>query len=161
MLSFDPGIDTPDDPFFFFSAVPTKILYARIFSPYVSQNLPVLSFMTPVVSDKDYKFRSPLLRSLPPLSLRFKRLSRRPTFEHLLKIESDLPYILIIHLLLHREQSLFLLQRTIGYLLLVSEIMLVSSKHHIKHIITPFRKCAKTFNVEAAGMYVYIVTAEF
>lgn len=98
---------------------------------------------------------------LPPLSLRFKRLSRRPTFEHLLKIESDLPYILIIHLLLYREQSLFLLQRTIGYLLLVSEIMLVSSKHHIKHIITPFRKFAKTFNVEAAGMYVYIVTAEF
>jgi hypothetical protein len=39
--------------------------------------------------------------------------------------------------------------------------MLVSSKHHIKHIITPFRKFAKTFNVEAAGMYVYIVTAEF
>ena len=91
---------------------------------------------------------------LPSLSLRSQCLPQRPTFERLLKIESDLRYILIIPFLPHREQSLFLLQRPFRYLLLFSEIMLVYSEHHVKHFITPLRNSAKVLNVEATAMYV-------
>ena len=163
MLSFDPGLDTPDGPFFLSQQfLPKPCMHVSSAPTCHTPPWWPQWYLTRITNCEAPPYAE--YCGLPSLSIRSQCLPQRPTFEHLLKIENNLLCILIILFLPHRKQSLFLLQRPFRYLLLFSEIMLFYSEHHVKRFVTPFRNSAKVLNIEAVAvcvcmyvrMYIYI-----